>query len=514
MSIFNQGKARRVNKNKFDLSHEVKMTNTFGELRPFYVQEVVPGDSFRVTAEIFARANPLVFPVMHRVDIKTEFFYVPYFQIWDEWKKFIRGGDSGTEVADFPTFSVTNTNKNKFDVGSLADFLGVPPPDQTLTLGTSEISALPFRAYQHIWNEWYRDQDLQSPVDIQREVSGNDPTPGSTLTSIRKRSYQKDYFTSARPNAQKGNPVNFLGYSSVSRWADAGGDPITPGAIVKVDANKNLYLDDTGLGRVEISVTNDGTVQELRRAEAMQSMMERLQRSGNRYREWLAGLWGEIADDMELDIPYYLGSGSQPIVMSEVLQTADFTDASGSTGAGVGELYGHGVSSGNHTFKGSFKYFGIVIGLVSIVPKASYSQGLHRMWKRFNRFDYYHIDLSLIGEEPIKRYEIYKDWANVDNDNDDWGYQQRYASYKYGHSRVAGAMRNPGYREWHLDRDFSILSPQSVNLNEQFIEIENSYNELGRIFQVPAETEYFMMQIYNKVDAIRPMEYEAIPDLT
>lgn len=503
MSIFNKNQKRRVNKNKFDLSHEVKMTHTWRDIRPFYMQEVIPGDSFRVKSEVFARTMPLVFPTMHRVDVKTEYYYVPYFQIWDEWKDFIRGGDSGEDYPNLPTFEVNNTNKGNFAKGTLADYLGLPPTPSSGTVLATDINALPFKAYHHIMNNWYRDQDLETETPINRSTSGSQ-SPG-TMTATFKRAYAKDYFTSARPTAQKGQPVNFLS-NTVERFD---GTNASSGDIKTSISGGLSKVYDFGSQQIRFA----DTIQNLRQAEAMQSYMERLQRSGNRYREYLSSIWGQTADNMEIDVPYYLGGGKQPIAISEVLQNAQNQTSGTSDGEGVGDLFGHGISVGdNHGFRQSFKYHGLIIGVISVVPKASYSLGIDRVWTRQDRFDHYQPDFALIGEQPLYRKEVYFNWTSGDGD-DEWGYQQRYAEYKYGKSRVLGEMRDPTFRNWHLDRDFSILTPATVNLNKNFIEVDESFNELDRIFQVTTGDK-FILQIFNKVDAVRPMPYEAIPDLT
>jgi hypothetical protein len=274
--------------------------------------------------------------------------------------------------------------------------------------------------------------------------------------------------------------------------------------------NANKYLVDIGNNAIGPS---GAYVSDLRRAEAMQSYLERLQRTGNRYREYLAGIWGVISSDARIDIPEYLGGGKSPVVMSEVLTNAETVASGTSAGSGVGEMYGHGISvSQNHGFTRSFEEHGFVIGIMSIIPKTSYSKGVERFWTRTNRFEFALPDFALIGEQAIQDREIYFDTASGGIDSasavDTWGYQQRYAEYKYGMSRIHGDMRT-NLRYWHLDRDIT----GTPLLNSAFVTADEGYNDYDRIFQV-TEGDPFWIQLYNKVDAIRPLPYESIPDLT
>jgi hypothetical protein len=448
-------------------------------------------------------------PVMHRVDVYTHYFFVPNRIVWDEWEDFIRGGDDGSLNPSFPRIRVDGEFAN-VQKGSLWDYFGLPIAPNGQPAGTDTyVNALPFRAYQSIYNNWYRDQDLQPEISIPVTTSGIHTAPGQL--TIRKRNLEKDYFTSARPNAQKTNPVNYLGIGEPwLRYNTDGSKTGFNAAAGSVSVSGPGRLLDSGSAIIGPS---GAYVSDLRRAEAMQSYLERLQRTGNRYREYLAGIWGVISSDARIDIPEYLGGGKSPVVMSEVLTNAETSASGTSSGTGVGEMYGHGISvSQNHGFTRSFEEHGFIIGIMSIIPKTSYSKGIERFWTRTNRFEFALPDFALIGEQAIQDREIYFDTASGGIDSasavDTWGYQQRYAEYKYGMSRIHGDMRTT-LRYWHLDRDIT----GTPLLNSAFVTADEGYNDYDRIFQV-TEGDPFWIQLYNKVDAIRPLPYESIPDLT
>lgn len=516
MSIFTANNKRNLKRNNFDFSHERKLSTVFGKLTPVLCEEVLPGDSFKVDTEIMARMAPMLAPVMHRINIFTHFFYVPNRIIWDEWEDFETGGELLDKNPVLPYLKYNDAFKNFFSSGSLADHLGFPSFNRltaapTVT-GEQNLNALPFKAYQSIYNEWYRDQDLQQPFDIGKTTSGDNSTITNNLANIRLRAWEKDYFTSARPNAQKGEPVNWSnqdvkGHDLTLRRS--GTQDVVPsdtmqsnasGTIQSVGGGFNVYLEGI-----------QGSIAELRKAEAMQSYVERLQRSGNRYREHLASIWGVISSDARIDIPEFLGGGKTPCVISEVLQTAP--DNATTPNSTQGEMFGHGVSVGrNHGFSRTFQEHGFVIGILSILPRSGYSEGLNRMWTRSDRFDYPVPDLALIGEQELVNRELWFDTANPTTPKlaETFGYQQRYAEWKQKLDTVHGDFRY-ALNYWHLNRQ--ILA--SVNLDQNFIECDNTQEGLTRIFNViDPNQDSFWIQLYHKMDVIRGLPYQAIPDLT
>jgi hypothetical protein len=517
MSIFTANNKANINKNKFDLSHQRLMTLDWGVLTPAYLQEVLPGDSFRVSTEQLTRLMPTLSPVMGRVDLVMHYFYCPNRILWDKWEDFIRRGDDGVTDESFPLIDVSGET-TRVQEKSLWDYMGLPPASTSAGANTY-VNALPFRAYAKVYNEWYRDVDLVSEVDINFTTSGVHTAP--SLLNKRQIAYEPDYFVTSRPNAQKGDPINFLPSYRASGDSTVFGnqtDGLTASNVLWQDISDTANPQGDYPGYLYASapankITLFSSVQDLRRAEAMQQYMESLQRAGNRYREYLAGIWGVISSDSRIDIPEYLGGWKQPIVISEVLSTTETSTTGTSDGTGVGEMYGHGVSAGQHKgFKKSFEEHGFVIGILAIRPKASYSKGVERFWTRTDPFDYALPQFAQIGEEVVYDREIYFDTDAGDLESTNalgtFGYQSRYADYKFGRSRICGDFRT-SLRYWHLDRDIT----GTPLLNQDFIQVEEGYNDLDRIFQVTTGHP-FWCQMYHKVDAIRPLPYNANPKLT
>lgn len=513
MNIFEMDNKRQMKKNKFDLSYEKKLTTVWGQLTPIMCQEILPGDSFKVDTQLMIRFAPMLAPIMHRVDVYTHYFYVPNRIVWDNWEDFITGGENYDQNPTIPSVTYGSAFSAWFQAGELSDHLGFPawnPASAPTITGTKEVNALPFRAYQKIYNEWYRDQDLESPVDINFNVDGAHST--NDVLRVRYRAWEKDYFTSARPNAQKGNPVNFI--TARFQYGDGTLPPDNSNVITNQvgvsGPDPAVRLSANSLGDLEFA---NASVQDLRRAEAIQSYLERLQRTGNRYREYLAGIWGVVSSDARIDIPEYLGGGKTPVVISEVLTTTNQDNTTTDDNV-AGELYGHGVGvANNHGFKRSFEEHGFVIGIMSVVPKAGYSEGLSRMFTRSDRFDYYVPDLALIGEQAIKNQEVGFNLSDPENAamEQDFGYQQRYAEYKYPcKENLAGDMRY-SLDYWHLNRQLGT----APNLTSTFVQCREGEDNLNRIFNViDSVPDTMFVQCYHKIDAIRPIPYRSIPDLT
>lgn len=518
MSIFTSiGGSRRPRKNKFNLSHERKFSFQMGKLTPILVQDVVPGDQFRVKSEIFLRMAPMLAPIMHRVNVYTHYFFVPNRLVWDEWQDFITGGREGTASPVSPYISINDQTKARFQKGLLADFMGVPPVDQETPLQYSaQISALPFRAYQLIYNEYYRDQNLSEELAISKSSGVVTDSQANMLLHMRNRAWEKDYFTSSLPWAQRGGSVGipFEGegtpnykIASVVKGADSldydgplsaedgllrttiGGSTTTPSRIENLDS---VDIDGTTV-----------TVNELRRSVRLQEWLEKNARGGARYVEQMLVHFGVKSSDARLQRPEYLGGGKQPVQVSEIVST--FQSPEG-TGNPQGNMAGHGVAVGQQNgFKRFFEEHGYVIGLISVLPKTAYQQGLPRHFSRNDRFDYYWPEFANIGEQEVKQKELYFA-PNTQSEvlaDETFGYQSRYAEYKYQPSTVHGEMRDT-LAYWHMGR---IFTSRPV-LNNSFIES----NPDDRIFAVQ-NAEHMYCQLYNRVDALRPMPYFGTPTL-
>jgi len=536
---------KKPKKNNFDLSHEVKMTGNMGELYPCYIQDVIPGDSFKVNTQQLVRFSPLLAPMMHNVDFKLDYFFVPYRIIWDEWKDFITGGEDGNDLPSYPRIRVSATSQTFLTKGSLADYLGVPPT--TATAGTKggawndiatataerqEISALPFRAYQLIWHEYFRDQNVGDEHEQFTGSGVHTSTDQVSLMSLRKSNWQKDYFTSSLPFLQRGaevtlplgstapilydndtsystqirnnsggNTINSMSFDGVSALQTSSSGQVIanlPGTTgIDIDNSRNLVAD--------LSSATGATINELRKASALQQWLELMARAGSRYREQIYAIFGERIPDYTVQIPKYLGGGKTPIMVSEILST--YEDKSVSTSRPAGDMYGHALGLGDNIgFTQSFDEHGIILGLCRIIPKTSYVQGLNRFWQKFDKFDHYFPQFANLGEQEVYNKEIYVE-GNTTDDNQIFGYQQRYAEYKYAENRVAGDFRDT-LAHWELSRRFENNAP---TLNQSFIECAPD----TRIFAIEdANEDKCWISLYHKVNAVRPIPYFSNPSLT
>ena len=506
MSIFKSVKNRRPQTSQFDLSHERKFSMNMGELIPILCEPVVPGDTFKMNTETMMRLAPMVSPVMHRVNVYCHFFFVPNRIIWDNFKDFITGGESGTESPVAPYFNFTG---GSIVNGSLHDYLGIA----TGTVSNSQrVSALPFRAYSEIYNEYYRDQNLQAKVGISK-ADGYDTT---TNSSILKRCWEKDYFTSALPWTQRGGDVNIpLGdtapiiknpnnlYNPVLR--DGSGDPYQGNVSTNAagnlgDGSGSMYFDPNHSLTTDLSDATSASITDLRRATKLQEWLEIMARSGSRYVEQIRAIFGVISSDARLQRPEFLGGGKQPVTISEVLQTSE------SNTTPQGGMAGHGISVGNTmSFKKFFEEHGFVIGIMSVLPRTSYQQGTRRYYRHFDKFDYPWPQFARIGEQPVYGFELYNDYSvpNGELEDDVFGYQSRYSDFKYIPSSVHGEFKDD-LDFWHMGREFG----SKPNLNAAFVQSDPTH----RIFAVsdPSEAKLYV-QIYNNLKAIRPLPYYGTP---
>lgn len=539
-NIFDSIQIFAPKKNSFDLSHEKKLSMNMGDLIPIYQQEVLPGDTFKVSSEQLIRLAPLVAPMMHRVKCTTHYFFVPNRLLWNEWENFITGGEDGLQAPPFPKMAVTEGSKDQFLKGNLSDYMGIPIPTSDVITQNLDFSALPFRAYQHIYNEYYRDQNLEPKVAFDIGESP-DATEKVELLKLRKRAWEKDYFTSALPFAQKGGEVQLPIESSFTpQYKETGiiidsttGLPMDSPTALATDklnsgaggaAGNMIFSDAAGTNPTDVHIQNlendqqvdatTVTITELRKAARLQEWLEKNARAGSRYVEQLLHMFGVKSDDARLQRPEYLGGGSQPVVISEVLQTSTtgYEDSLESK-TPQGNMAGHGISVGkSNTFNKSFKEHGIILGIMSVIPRTTYEQGINRSWLKFDKFDYYWPDFAHIGEQELINKELFHDWAAADAVNDEtFGYQSRYAEYKYQQSSVHGDFRTGAAGEvnlsyWHMGRVFD----QQPQLNSSFIQSDPTH----RVFAVDDPTEHKLyVQIYNRVKALRPIPYFSNPKL-
>lgn len=510
---FEQIKINKPGKNVFDRSHEVNLSCNMGKLIPFLCEEILPGDKYIVNSEILVRFQPMLAPIMHRIDVYTHFFFVPNRIIWSDWEEFITGGEDGLDAKSVPTIPISNALKAYWDEYMLGDYLGIPPVPQVPTVSaTKNINSLPFRAYQQIWNDYYRDQN------IEQEIIVDDDPAIADLVEIRNRAWEKDYFTSALPWAQRGGEVEIsLGLSAPLDYVTGGYNQLrsrtsgtvaanfdqnlqtdASGDIVDISAN-DLNIDNSDSLQTDLSGAVGSTVNEFRQLVKIQQWLEANARGGSRYIEQILSHFGVRSSDARLQRAEYLGGGRQPVVISEVLSTVE------ATGAPQGQMTGHGLSVGkSNKFTKSFEEHGYVFGIISVMPKPSYQQGIHKMFTRSDNLDFYWPEFAQLGEQEIEDHELYIDYADVGTNNT-FGYQSRYAEYKYADNRVCGDMRST-LEFWHMGRIFA----SKPSLNESFIQC----NPTHRVFAVTDEDEHkLIIQIWNQIKAIRPIPYFNIPTI-
>ena len=450
-----------MKRSNFNLSHQKKLTADMGYIIPITWYEALPGDILRQSTTALIRMTPLVTPVMHRVFVRIHHFFVPNRLIWDDWEDFITGGSDGKDDTIHPYKSMSSAIQN----GSLFDYLGIPPHTPATPI---RFNSLPLRAYNLIYNEYYRDQDLVTEIPINK-TSGLDNDPNYTL---KKASWPKDYFTTCRPWEQKGDevvvpvggtaPVRGIGSTL---GAFSGGGSVVVVETGNTDAknytkgiNTNFYLeqDPSNIGypnvRAYLSEATGIPINDLRLALALQRDMESKAQYGSRYSEVLAHEFGIRNQDSRLQKPEYLGGGKSVIQFSEVLST---------DGANTGDMYGHGISAmRTNSFRRFIPEHGIVMTLMSVLPEPLYTSGLNRSFIRETKEDYFDKTLQFIGEQEVYNKEIQV--THTDREGI-FGYQKRYDEYRYIPSSIAGDMRTT-LNTWHYGREFR----GDVALNQTF----------------------------------------------
>lgn len=472
-----------MKKHLHDLSHYNLLTADMGKLYPTSCVEVMMGDVWRGSASALVRVSPLIAPVMHPVQVKIHHWFVPSRLLWAGWEDFITGGIDGLGGSS-GTYPTITAGGGGFAAKSLPDYLGIPPLVANLSVG-----ALPIRAYNLIFNEFYRDQDLVTELVVPT-ASGPDST--SPLT-IQTAAWEKDYFTSSRPFAQRGPAVSLpLGTSApvnlsatlgvpgkIRRASDHG---IGPGGTLTQEATSGDFQAPTTTDSVydpnttlfaDLSTATASTVSALREAMALQRYEEARAQWGSRYVEYLR-YYGIRSADSRLQRPEYLGGGKQTISFSEVLQTSD----NGAV-AGVGDLYGHGIAAvRTRPYMRFFEEHGYVLSLLVVRPVAMYQTALHRMWSRRIKEDYYTRELELIGQQEVQRREIFAE-AGAGGDTV-FGYQDRYREYCEHPSVVTGEMRTT-LDFWHMARQFAAapaLNAAFVNCDPEKRNFQVSTNDV------------------------------------
>lgn len=559
--------------NVFNLSHDVKASYNFDKLYPILCHPIYPGETFNVRAEVFLRTMPLLAPVMHNVDMFVYFFFYPFRLGWNEkrkedWKTFIGGGEKGNfgshgliidgvpQYEDFvlPHFSYSQLRGSELlaQDGSLLDHMGFPTFNSLVTTQgiepdkTEPICSLPFRAYQDIWNEYFRNQNVQNEIEFSHGSGKESATDLQKLLSFRRKCWEKDYFTSCLPFQQRGEtmslPITLGDASSTSGAVDIETTVTTMRGLVSEGlADLSALVSGTGSSAVAniggrgldvsgfqnnepvelkgtASVSSDvvfnglsiGTITDFRFCLRLQQFLENNARCGSRYIEQILAHFGVTSSDARLQRPELLGGGKIPLIFSDVPQTSS-TDEESVQGnlAGKGTLYGK--TSG---FKKYFEEHGVLIGLLCILPRTSYSQGIPRYWTAMDKTDWYFPEFAHLSEQAVLNKEIYYDPrvatpADVDRKPDGiFGYQGRFTELRYIPSSVHGEMRG-SLQQWHFGRLFNNLP----RLNSSFVTANTRANVWAENDIANGNHDPFVAQVHLDIKAVRPLPRFAVPTL-
>ncbi|AXL14727.1 major capsid protein [Microviridae sp.] len=503
---FGQTANIEMQRSSFDRSHGYKTAFDAGKLIPFYLDEILPGDSVNLKTTALARISTPYFPIMDNIFMETQYFFVPNRLIWDNFQKFMGEQTNPGDSTDYLVPRLQAPPVGGFLEESVFDYMGIPPGVDNI-----QPNALHLRAMNLIWNQWYRDENLQDSKDV---FTGDGPDP-TTSYEILPRGKRPDYFTSALPWPQKGDAVDLpLGTTAPITGTGVPTFDVSTDTNLPLDANAgdaqfsgtilsgNASWNDPQLS-ADLSTATAATINELRQAFQIQRLLERDARGGTRYTEIVRSHFGVTSPDARLQRAEYLGGGRATINFQSVPISEKLS--AGGNNAGDLSAYGQTMLQDNG-FTKSFTEHGVLIGFVSVRADLTYQQGLDRMWSRQSKYDFYFPALSHIGEQAILNKEIYL--RGTGGDDNVFGYIPRYDEYRFKNSQVTGAMRSSATASldpWHLSQDFGALPV----LGDTFIQEDPP---IDRVVTVPTEPQ-FIFDSYISARFARPLPTYGTPGM-